>query len=314
MPRLNPFRRYTQNPIIQRDDIPYPCNTVFNAAACKYKEKYILLLRVEDMRGYSHLTIARSSDGYKFEVGEKPWICSSDNPEFHPFEIYGVEDPRITFMEEEKTFYITYTANGVYGPRVGIGKTKDFTSFERIGIFGPPNNKDAVLFPEKINGQYVLLDRPGGVAGAHASIWINYSYDLIYWKKAGVILAPEPGWGHSKLGMCMPPIKTDKGWLCLYHGVKATPAGRIYRIGAMLLELNKPEKVIGYTSHFIFGPETYYERTGDVPNVVFPCGAVVEEDGTMKMYYGAADTCIAMAETHIDEIMKLCIKDNHDIC
>ncbi len=314
MLKLNPFKRYEKNPIIQRHDIPYPCNTVFNAAACKYKQEYILLLRVEDRRGYSHLTLARSRDGYEFKVDDKPWICSSEEPEFHPFEVYGVEDPRITFMEEEKVFYITYTAYGIYGPRVGIGKTKDFRNFERIGIIGPPDNKDAVLFSEKIEGQYVLLDRPGGVVGAHAGIWINYSYDLIYWKKKGVILAPEPGWGHSKLGMCMPPIKTEKGWLCLYHGVKVTPAGRIYRIGAMLLDQHSPEKVIGYTSHFIFGPERYYERTGDVPNVVFPCGAILEPDGTLKMYYGAADTCIAIAEADIEEIIGLCIKDGHNIC
>ena len=310
MLKLNPFRRYQGNPIIQKQDIPYPCNTVFNAAACKYEEEYILLLRVEDMRGYSHLTLARSKNGYKFEVDKKPWIYSSDDPEFHSFEVYGVEDPRITFIEEDGTFYITYTAYGIYGPRVGIGRTKDFINFERIGIVGPPDNKDAVLFSEKINGQYVLLDRPGGVVGGHTGIWINYSHDLIYWKKAGVILAPEPGWGHSKVGMCIPPIKTEKGWLCLYHGVKVTPAGRIYRIGAMLLDLSHPEKVIGYTPHFIFGPETYYERTGDVPNVVFPCGAIVENDGTIKMYYGAADTCIGLAEANIEELIELCLKDS----
>ena len=314
MSKLNPFNRYEDNPIIQKRDIPYPCNTVFNTAACKYNKEYILVLRVEDLRGYSHLTIARSNNGYKFKVEDKPWVCSSDDIEFNYFEAYGIEDPRITFMEEEDIFYITYTAYGIYGPRVGIGRTEDFKNFERIGIIGPPDNKDAVLFPEKIDGQYVLLDRPGGVAGGHAGIWINYSYDLLYWKKSGVILAPEPGWGQSKLGMCMPPIKTEEGWLCLYHGVKVTPAGRIYRIGAMVLDLNHPEDVKGYTSHFIFGPETPYERTGDVPNVVFPCGAIVEDDGTMKMYYGAADTCIALAEANVEEIVKLCLKDNHNIC
>jgi len=308
MVKLTPFRRYHGNPIIQRSDIPYPCNTVFNAAACKFNGKYLLLLRVEDLSGHSHLTIARSDDGYNFDIDDRPWIYNSNDPDFEPFEMYGVEDPRITFMESEGIFYITYTAYGIYGPRVGIGKTKDFVNFERIAIIGPPDNKDAVLFPEKINGYYVLLDRPGGLVGEHAAIWINYSPDLIFWKKAGVILAPEPGWGHSKLGMCVPPIKTEKGWLCLYHGVKETASGRIYRIGAMLLELESPEKVIGYTPHFIFGPETEYERVGDVPNVVFPCGAIVEDDGTIKMYYGAADTCIAVAEASIDDIIELCVK------
>lgn len=314
MVKLNPFKRYPGNPIIQRSDIPYPCNTVFNAAACRFDGKYLLLLRVEDLRGHSHLTIARSDDGYNFDIDDRPWICNSNDPDFEPFEIYGIEDPRITFMESEGIFYITYTAYGIYGPRVGIGKTKDFVNFERIAIIGPPDNKDAVLFPEKINGYYVLLDRPGGLVGEHAAIWINYSPDLIFWKKAGVILAPEPGWAPSKLGMCVPPIKTEKGWLCLYHGVRETGSGRIYRIGAMLLELESPEKVIGYTPHFIFGPETEYERIGDVPNVVFPCGAIVEDDGMIKMYYGAADTCIAVAEAYIEDIIKLCIRDNHKLC
>ncbi len=305
--KLYPFKRYWKNPIITRDDIPYPCNTVFNAAACKFEGKYLLLLRVEDLSGHSHLTLARSDDGYNFRVDEKPWITPSHDPEFEPFEMYGIEDPRITYMEEEKTYYITYTAYGIYGPRVGIGRTKDFVNFERIAIIGPPDNKDAVLFPEKIEGQYVLLDRPGGISGARAAIWINYSYDLIYWKKHGVILAPEPGWAPLKLGMCIPPIKTEKGWLCIYHGVKGEGAGRIYRIGAMLLDLEKPEKVLGYTPHFIFGPEEEYERMGDIPNVVFPCGAIVEDDGTLKMYYGAADTCIALAEASIEEIIDLCV-------
>ncbi len=315
MVKLNPFNRYDENPIIQKNDIPYPCNTVFNAAACKFNDEYILLLRVEDLKGHSHLTIARSKDGYRFHVDDKPWICPSDDPEYHMFEMYGVEDPRITYIEEAETYYITYTAYGIYGPRVGIGKTKDFVKFERIAIIGPPDNKDAVLFPEKINGQYVLLDRPGSIVGAHPAIWINYSYDLVYWKKSGVILAPEPGWGQSKLGMCIPPVKTEEGWLGLYHGVRQTPSGRIYRIGAMLLDLEHPERVLGYTSHFIFGPETEYERTGDVPNVVFPCGWVIEEDGTVKMYYGAADTCIALAEANIRDIIELCKKgDNHKVC
>lgn len=170
-----------------------------------------------------------------------------------------------------------------------------------------PDNKDAVLFPEKINGNFVLLDRPRGVGGDHGAIWINYSSDLVYWRKAGVILSPEPGWGHSKIGMCVPPIKTENGWLGIYHGVRETGSGRIYRLGAFLLDFETPEKVIGCTPHFIFGPEAYYERTGDVPNVVFPCGAIIEDDGIMKMYYGAADTCIALAEASIDEIIRQCL-------
>ncbi len=308
---LHPFTRYEGNPILERDHIPYPCNTVFNAAACKFNGQYLLLLRVEDLRGHSHLTIARSDDGYNFKVDEEPWILPSRDPQYEIYECYGVEDPRITQLDD--TYFITYTAYGPHGPRAGIGMTKDFVEFQRIGLITAPDNKDAVLFPEKINGEFALLDRPGGMGGTKGAIWINYSPDLVHWGRAQIILGPEPGWGPSKLGMCNPPIKTDKGWLALYHGVRETGGGRLYRVGAMLLDLENPEKVIGYTPHFIFGPEYLYERTGDVPNVVFPCGGIVEPDNRLKLYYGAADTCIAVAEANLDDLVTLCLNSKHEI-
>ncbi len=305
MDKLHPFKRYPGNPILTRDDIPYWCNTVFNAAACKFGDEYLLLLRVEDLNGHSHLTLARSEDGYRFRVDAKPWISPAAEPPFELYERYGIEDPRITYVPEDRTWYVTYTAFGPHGPRVAIGRTQDFETFERIALITEVPNKDAVLFPEKIGGRYVMLDRPGGFAGGVGAIWIQYSKDLVYWGDAHAILAPQPGWSNSKLGSSTPPIRTDAGWLVLYHGVRETPSGRIYRVGALLLDLADPEKVIGYTPNFIFGPEELYERVGDVPNVVFPCGAIVE-DGCLKMYYGAADTCIALAEARLDDIVDLC--------
>jgi predicted GH43/DUF377 family glycosyl hydrolase len=302
--KLYPFKRYDKNPILSSDDIPYPCNTVFNAAACKFQNQYLLLLRIEDLKGHSHLTLARSDDGYLFEVDSQPWVTSSDDSYYEPYERLGLEDPRITFIED--AYYITYTAYGPFGPRVGIGRTKDFVSFERISLATEVDNKDAILLPEKIEGNYVMIDRPGGMGGQMGAIWITYSNDLIHWGRARVILGPEPGWGSYKLGVSTPPLKTDHGWLALYHGVRKTAAGQLYRIGAMLLDQNDPSIVIGYTPHFIFGPEELYERTGDVPNVVFPCGIILESDGTLKMYYGAADTCIAVAEAKLDDIFNLC--------
>ncbi len=299
MNRLYPFKRYQKNPILCSDDVPYPCNTVFNAAACKYQNKYLLLLRIEDLKGHSHLTLAHSDDGYQFKVNAQPWITPSDDPYYEIYERFGVEDPRITLIED--MYYITYTAYGPFGPRVGIGCTKDFITFKRIGLATESDNKDAILFPEKIDGSYVMIDRPGGVG----AIWMTYSKDLIHWGRARAILAPEPGWGPSKLGISTPPIKTDRGWFTLYHGVRETASGRLYRIGAMLLDLNDPSRLISHTPHFIFGPEELYERTGDVPNVVFPCGMILEPDDMLKMYYGAADTCIAVAETKLSAILKL---------
>lgn len=303
---LYPFERYRKNPILSRKNVPYPCNSVFNAGACKFRDKYILIIRIEDQKGQSHLTLAHSDDGYQFKVNDSPWVVSSSKPEYAVYEKFGVEDPRITPIED--MFYITYTAYGLYGPRVGIGRTQDFVRFERVALATEVDNKDAVLFPEKIDGQYVMIDRPSGTGKREGSIWITYSPDLIYWGRAKAILEPEPGWRNFKVGISTPPIKTEQGWLSLYHGVRDTASGRVYRIGALLLDLKNPEKVNGYTPYFIFGPEEYYERTGDVPNVVFPCGLIEESDGWVKMYYGAADTCIGLAEARINDLIRICLQ------
>ena len=300
---LYPFIRYEKNPILTADDVPYPCNTVFNAAACKYKDIYILLLRIEDLRGHSHLTLARSKNGYEFSIDPSPWVEPSDELEYRVYEEYGVEDPRITLIDG--TYYICYTAYGPFGVRVGIGSTSDFVTFERISLATEVDNKDAVLFPERINGEYVMINRPVGMGGKKGSLWISYSPDLLYWGNSAVLMEPEPGWGSHKLGISTPPIKTEKGWLSLYHGVRTTAGGNLYRIGAMLMDLEDPVKVIGYTPHFIFGPSAAYERTGDVSNVVFPCG-IIQEGVRIKMYYGAADTCIALAEADLSDILRLC--------
>ncbi len=305
--RYSPFKRYPNNPIIRREDIPYTCNTVFNAAACKYKDEYILLLRIEDLYGKSHFTIARSIDGINFKICEKPWITSSSDPEFEPYERYGVEDPRITPIDGK--YYITYSAFGPYGVRIGIGVTEDFISFKRISLATEVDNKDGVLFPEKIKGKYAMITRPSGGISRRGDMWISFSPDLIHWGEAKVLMFFSPGmWGSQKVGASVPPIKTDKGWLVIFHGVKNTSSGSIYRVGAMLLDLEDPTKIKGFTQHYILGPEELYERIGDTPNVVFPCGAVLEESGELKLYYGVADTAIALATADIDEIIYLCEK------
>ena len=305
MKKLYPFKRYRKNPILTNDDVPYPCNAVFNAAVCRYNGRYLMLLRIEDLEGHSHLTLARSDNGYRFTVDAQPWITPSTDSYYEPYERFGIEDPRITYLEDR--YYITYTAYGPFGPRVGIGCTSNFVDFERISLATEVDNKDAVLLPEQIDDRYVMIDRPSGMGGKAGVIWITYSKDLIYWGRARAIIGPKPGWGASKLGISTPPIKTDRGWLTLYHGVRETASGRLYRVGALLLDLNDPARILGQTSHFIFGPEELYERTGDVPNVVFPCGLVLESDNTVKMYYGAADTCIAVAEAKLDDILSLCL-------
>lgn len=302
----SPFERFYKNPIIKRSDIPYSCNSVFNAAACMFKDEYLLLLRIEDLEGISHLTIARSKDGINFIVDKQPWITPSHDPGYELYERYGVEDPRIT--QVDGTYYITYTAFGPPGVRIGIGKTEDFRKFERISFATDVDNKDGVLFPEKINGEYVLITRPGGLGGQRGDIWISFSPDLIYWGKSRVLISHTPGgWSSAKLGASTPPLKTEKGWLLFYHGVRGSGYGRIYRVGVVLLDLDKPYLLVGSTPHFIMGPEELYERIGDVPNVIFPCGVVLEDDDTVRLYYGVADTAIAMATARLEDIVKLCL-------
>lgn len=297
--------RFEKNPIIDRDDIPFPCNTVFNAGAVKYQDKYLLLLRVETLEGYSCLVLARSLNGYDFEVDKQPVMKPSGDEPFATYEKRGVEDPRITLFEDGK-YYIFYTAYSRYGPRIALAKTTDFKNFKRLALVSEPGNKDAVLFPRKINGLFVRFDRPH--TGPTADMWVSYSPDLIYWGKSKVVMEARPGfWDSDKIGAGAPPIRTDEGWLEIYHGVKGTGAGKIYRLGCALFDVENPSKVVGRSEIPIISPKEMYERTGDVPNIIFTCGAIVEDEGEVKLYYGAADTCICVATCLLQDLIDSCL-------
>ncbi|MFQ5721047.1 MAG: glycoside hydrolase family 130 protein [Candidatus Aminicenantales bacterium] len=303
--RKDIVERYARNPIITTKDIPIPCNTVFNAAATIYNKEYILLVRVEGVEGKSSLWIARSQDGLKFDIDKKPALVRSNQEPFKTYEKRGLEDPRITKMDD--TYYIIYTAYSHYSPRLGLARTKDFKNFERVALISEPVNKDAVIFPKKFKKRYVRYDRPmpTGIA-----TWISYSYDLIHWGDSKVVFETRPGyWDADRVGPGAPPIRTKKGWLLIYHGVKNTSAGPIYRLGVALFDLKDPSKLIGRSREPILSPYESYERTGDVPNVVFTTGAILEKSGEVKIYYGAADTCICLGTAHIDDLLALCKKE-----
>lgn len=300
------LHRWKKNPIITLEDIPYRCNTVFNGAVTKFKNNYVMLLRVEDLRGHSVLVAAHSKDGYHFAVENHPCMSPSDLEPFKTYEEYGVEDPRITLLEG--IYYIVYTAYSRYGPRIGFAKTENFEIFERIALVSGPGNKDGALFPKKLGGQYVRLDRP--IGKGIGNLWISYSKDLIHWGNSRLLIEMRPRrWDSYRIGSSAPPIETNKGWLEIYHGVKMGLSGPIYRLGALLLDLNNPRKVLGRSDIPILSPRETYERVGDVNNVVFSCGAIAEENGEIKVYYGAADTCICLATAHIDELVNTCIKN-----
>ncbi len=299
------LHRWTRNPLLTLDDIPYRCNTIFNGAVVRLDGEYVLLLRVEGQQGYSFFCLARSRDGLHFSVDEQPWMLPADKGPFSIWEENGIEDPRITVIDGY--YYILYTAVSRYGYRIALARTDDFESFQRIAIVSRPGNKDGVLFPEKINGLYARLDRP--IGNDIGSIWVSYSPDLIHWGRSELVISPRPRfWDAYRIGASVPPIKTERGWLEIYHGVKMTSAGPIYRAGTVMLDLENPAKVIGRCLSPILSPRADYERIGDVGNVVFACSAIVEHDGEVKLYYGAADTSICVATCHIDELTESCFE------
>jgi predicted GH43/DUF377 family glycosyl hydrolase len=308
--RYDVIQRWEGNPLITIDDIPFPCNTVFNAACAKYNGQYILLLRVEDLTGRSVFALARSNDGYKFELEPEPVMapCKGQGC-FDEYERKGIEDPRIT--EIDGIFYIMYTAVSPYGAMLALAKTTDFENFERIALISEPENKDGALFPEKINGKYVRFDRP--VAGGIANIWISYSDDLITWGNSRCVMTVrDDHWDCWRIGASSQPIKIEGGWLLIYHGVKAASSGPIYRLGAAVLAYDNPSKVLCRSAIPILSPREYYERVGDVNNVVFSCGAILEEDGQeLKIYYGASDTSICLGTAKVNELMQFCTIGEH---
>jgi predicted GH43/DUF377 family glycosyl hydrolase len=290
------FKRYEHNPILTTDKWPYRANTVFNAGATRLRDgRTVLLCRVEDMKGHSHLTKAISNDGItNWEIDDRPTI-DTDLSNF-PEELWGVEDPRVVYIPELDKYAITYTAYSHAGPAVSLALTKDFESFERCGVIMPPEDKNAALFPHKIGDQWALIHRPAGHQGSH--IWISYSHDLQYWAHHKILLEARRGgwWDAYKIGLGPPLIETSEGWLMIYHGVRMTGGGCLYRLGLALFDLKNPEVCLLRGNDWVFGPETHYERNGDVPNVVFSCGATIADDGdTINLYYGAADQCIGLA-------------------
>lgn len=280
---------------------------MFNPGATNFRGKVLLFARVEDRRGFSHLTKAISEDGVgNWQIDDTPTL--EPEPDKHPEELWGIEDPRISWLGELGRWSITYTAYSHGGPLVAMALTDDFISFERLGPVMPPEDKDAALFPRRINCKWALIHRPivtSVVPGAH--IWLSFSDDLVHWSNSQVLMYARQGgwWDASRIGLCTPPLETAEGWLLLYHGVRQTVSGAIYRLGLALLDLENPLKVLHRSDEWIFGPTEWYEQQGDVAGVVFSGGWVLDDKtGLLKMYYGGADTCIALATASISDLLE----------
>jgi predicted GH43/DUF377 family glycosyl hydrolase len=296
------FRRYEGNPILSPEQWPYPANAVFNPGAINLNTETLLLVRVEDMRGFSHQTVARSPDGFtNWQIDSKPTLeANTESQE----ERWGLEDPRIIWLEEQKQFAITYTSFSEGGPTVSLAITKNFKTFARLGGLLPPEDKDACLLPRRFNGRFALIHRP--IVRGEAHMWISFSPDLKHWGDHRLLVRTRSGyWDCHRVGLACQPIETSEGWLAFYHGVRNTAAGAIYRVGVVLLDLEEPWKVLRRSDEWILGPREIYERVGDVGGVVFPTGVTVHrETDRINLYYGAADYTVAVATASLSKVLE----------
>ena len=241
----------------------------------------------------SHIRIARSTDGLHFSVDDEPAIGPQTC-----YETFGIEDPRVTHIDGK--YYIDYASVSEHGVSTSLAVTEDFVSFERMGVMFCPSNRDVVIFPEKINGRYAAYHRPAPLDIGTLNMWLAWSPDLIHWGGHENVIGPRPGlWDSHRVGAGAPPLKTERGWLSIYHG--ATPDDW-YHLGALLADLDEPGKIIARSEEALLSPEAEYELHGFYGHVVFTCGTTLDGD-RLRIYYGAADTVMAAAEVSLSELL-----------
>lgn len=307
------LKRHPENPIMHVKDYPGLAQ-IYNPSPAVYNGETILLVSVVPHKSdglgqdIGETRVARSKDGVHFTMNEENFIQVGNG---YPFNLMKhFIDNRITKIDD--VFYIiTPVMMNEFDAPIGLlGKTADFRTYEKIAVITQPRNRGASLFPEKINGKYCKLDRPNGIPGYPGEIWMSDSPDLIHWGNfRPVMKSGYRFWNTMKIGPT-PPIKTEKGWLEIIHGVRKQTGGHSYYIGAALLDLEHPEKVIGKTGSYLLAPEVPYETTGTCDNVVFPCGAIADfTKDELRLYYGAADTAIALASGSLSEIIDACIEE-----
>lgn len=304
------FKRYEGNPIITAEDVTCEAHTVFNPAATKFDNKVLLVLRVEEQRGFSYLIRAFSDDGINnWKIDNKPFMIHE--PQMGE-QLWGLEDPRITYMEEFDQHYLTYVSFAPGGPQLSLVTTRDFERVCRHGNLFYPDNKDGAFYPKRFNGRWALIHRP--YARGRAEIWLSFTPDLKHYGDHTCIIPVREGWWDcTRVGMGPPPIETPEGWLLIYHGVRTTASGSLYRVGMALFDLDDPTKLIYRTNRWVLAPETPYELIGDVPGVCFPCGAICNENTReIMLYYGGADTTTCVAFSTIDDILDF-IKEDQKI-
>ena len=305
-----PVWRYSKNPIIDRNPIK-GITRIFNSAVVYWKDEYYGIFRAEDISTLPNLRFGKSKDGINWEYEDHTlWI---QDEEGNPVYLYYAYDPRITKIDD--VFHITFCCD-FYGPTVGLITTTDFKKFVLRGKPFIPYNRNGVLFPRKFNGCYKILSRASDNGHTpFGDIFSSDSPDLVYWGRHRHVM--ERGgcgwWQGTKIGAGPTPIETEIGWIMLYHGVCNTCNGYVYSMGAAILDKDEPSKVLYRTRDYILTPEAPYEETGFVPNVVFPCSTLVNEDGRVAIYYGAADSYVALGFTTIDRLVDFIINHSEKV-
>ena len=304
-----PIWRYTENPIIGRNPVEGVAR-IFNSAVMPYNGEFIGVFRGEQTNGIPYIYLGRSKDAIHWNFDEnKIQFVDEEGKPFMPVYAY---DPRLVKVED--TYYIIWCQD-FYGAAIGMAKTKDFETFVRVENPFLPFNRNAVLFPRKINGNFMMLSRPSDSGHTpFGDIFVSQSKDMEFWGRHRHMMSPvrgdESAWQCTKIGAGPVPIETDEGWLLIYHGVITTCNGYVYRMGCALLDIDEPWKVKYRTKDYIMAPLTQYECMGDVPNVVFPCATLSDAaTGRITIYYGCADTVTGMAFTTVDELLNY-VKEN----
>lgn len=298
-----PVWRYADNPIIGRN-ANKRSNSVFNSAVVPYKGGFVGVFRCDSRSISMDIFLGTSRDGLHWQINDDPIVFEGSDGEILAKEYRY--DPRVCFLEDR--YYITW-CNGYHGPTIGIAYTFDFKNFIQMENAFLPFNRNGVLFPRKIGGNYMMMSRPSD--NGHTSfgdIFVSQSPDLVFWGRhrfmMGTIEGNESAWQSTKIGPGPIPIETDEGWLMIYHGVLTSCNGYVYRVGSALLDIDEPWKVIARSKDYILAPMELYECVGDVPNVVFPCATLHDADtGRIAIYYGCADTVTGLAFTTVDELI-----------
>lgn len=299
--------RSSRNPIITRSAVP-GINSIFNSAVVPFQSGFAGVFRCDNNARDMQIHSGTSLDGINWKIDPQRIHFECSDLEIGNFE-YGY-DPRVCWIDDR--YYVTW-CNGYHGPTIGVGYTFDFKTFVQLENAFLPYNRNGVLFPRRIGGNYAMLSRPSDTGHTRfGDIFYSESPDMVYWGHHRHVMAPRDGWQSTKVGAGPTPIETSEGWLMIYHGVLTSCNGFVYSFGAALLDLDQPWKVIYRTRPYLLHPRELYENVGDVPNVTFPCAALVDKPtGRMAIYYGGADTVTCLAYAQIRELVEFIKKNSY---